>query len=318
MAEESVRKRTNLGRGLDALFGDEDDDYGPIDRLRQSRLLPIEQLEPNPYQPRKVFDPAAMESLVESVREQGILQPILVRPVADERDRYQIIAGERRWRAAQQAKLHEVPAVIRDLTDLEALQIAIVENVQRSDLSAIEEAEGYRRLIDEFGYTQADLARVIGKSRSHIANTLRLLDLPVEVMTMLDERKLTAGHARALLTSADPLATAKIVVEQDLSVRQTEAMARKQPPDPEEALGIPPALSAGSATSGPSGPSGRGRPVSGPKDPDTAALEQEMSNLLGLKVTIDSGRGQAGSLTIHYQTLEQLDDVLHRLSHGAR
>jgi ParB family chromosome partitioning protein len=306
--EETARKRNNLGRGLKALFGDED----PTEEIqaagrgeggRDRRVLPIEFLEPNPYQPRRTFDEEALASLVASIKGQGIVQPILVRPAPGRGERYQIIAGERRWRAAQRARLHEVPVVIRELTDAEAAQIAIIENVQRADLTPIEEAEGYRRLIAEFEYTQEDLARTVGKSRSHIANTLRLLDLPGDVRALVEDGKLTAGHARALLACPDPSAAARQVVERGLNVRQTEELARQG--------GAPRQRPRGKSAAG---AAAENRVV----DPDTAALEQEMSNILGLRVTITGGSGESGSLTIHYGTLEQLDDVLHRLSQGRR
>lgn len=312
--EDQGRRRTNLGRGLDALFGEEGDGYGPLDRLRQTRTVPIEHLVPNPHQPRRRFDEEALQNLVDSVREQGVLQPILVRPIAGDDSRYEIIAGERRWRAAQKAQLHDVPVIVRELSDLEALQIAIVENVQRSDLTPLEEAEGYRRLIQEFSYTQDDLAKAVGKSRSHIANTLRLLDLPERVRGLLHEGQLTAGHARALLACPDPDAAAREVVSRGLNVRQTEALARDG--------------AAPKSRSGSGGARSSASPVprraleagEAEKHADIVALEQEMSNLLGLRVSIqtEDGGSQAGSLSIHYRTLEQLDDVLHRLSHGSR
>jgi len=313
--EEAPRRRHGLGRGLDALFGDDETDYGGLDKLRQSRLVPTAHLAPNPYQPRRSFADEELESLAASVREQGILQPILVRPDPARSDRFQIIAGERRWRAAQRAKLHEVPVVVRDLSDVDALHLAIIENVQRQDLTALEEANGYRRLIDEFGHSQEDLARAIGKSRSHIANTLRLLELPEAVRDLLQSGKLTAGHGRALLACDDPDAAAREVVAKGLNVRQAEALARRgAAPRPRGRRSAAEASDAASADAGPapSGAAGAG------KDPDTVALEQEMSNILGLRVVIEAKGDHAGTLTVHYRTFEQLDDILHRLSHGGR
>ena len=299
---DGERRRANLGRGLDALFGDAGDD--DLDRVRQARVVPIELLSPNPYQPRRRFDEDEMERLVDSVREQGVLQPILVRPVAGDEGAYQIIAGERRWRAAQRARLHEVPVVVREFTDVEALQIALVENIQRQDLTPMEEADGYRRLLQEFSYTQEDLGRVVGKSRSHIANTLRLLDLPDEVRDLVQDGQMTAGHARALLTLPDPVAAARTVIDRGLNVRQTEALARGETPTKD-------------AGERPAGRSRARAEPSAPKDADTLALEQEISGQLGLKVSITVTDDQSGTVAIRYGSLEQLDDLLRRLS-GSR
>ena len=288
MTEE--RGRPRLGRGLSALLGDQASDYAALDELRESKTVPIEYLKPNRFQPRRDFDEAEIESLAASIREQGILQPILVRRDPERQNAYEIVAGERRWRAAQRAQLHEVPVLIKDLSDEKALEVAIVENVQRQDLNALEEAEAYRRLADEFHHTQEDLAKVVGKSRSHVANTLRLLGLPEEVKEMVARRTLSAGHARALLNAEDPVKLARAVAARGLSVRETEKLVQS-----------------GRAAKPP-----RAAPE---KDTDTRALEHELSNLLGLKVTIDF-RDKGGQLVIHYRTLEQLDDVLHRLSHA--
>ena len=288
----SAKRRNSLGRGLDALFGEEESDD-----VRSPTLIPLDRLAPNPYQPRRQFDDSEMESLVESVRAQGILQPILVRPDPTDSDRFQIIAGERRWRAAQQAPLHDVPVLVRALSDVEALQVAIIENVQRQDLNPIEEADGYRRLINEFGHTQDDLGRAVGKSRSHIANTLRLLDLPDGVRDMVVSGRLSAGHARALLTQPDPTASAQIVVDRGLNVRQTEALARGD---------APPRRKGGRQTAA----NGNGLPG---KDADTLELETQLSNRLGLRVTIDAEPQGSGQVTIRFGTIEQLDDLLARL-----
>ena len=231
--------------------------------------------------------------MVESVREKGILQPILVRP---HDGGYEIIAGERRWRAAQRAQLHEVPVIVREFTDREALEVALVENLQRQDLSPLEEAEGYRRLIDEFSHTQEELAKALGKSRSHVANMMRLLGLPDPVKDMVAQGRLTAGHARALLTASDPVGLARAVVDKHLNVRQTEKLAQEE---------------GGKATKAAKG----GRPPAHAKDPDTAALERDLTELLGVRVTIKP-LGKGGELTVHYGSLEQLDDVLSRLTAG--
>lgn len=285
--------RQNLGRGLAALFGEETQaaDTAELDRIRPLKMVPIEFLRPGRFQPRHNFDPAQIQSLVDSVREKGILQPILVRRLPNEPNAYEIVAGERRWRAAQVAQLHEVPVTIRELADREALEIALVENIQRENLNAMEEAEGYRRLLEEFQHTQEDLAKAVGKSRSHVANMMRLLSLPDAVRAMVEGGDLSAGHARALIGVDNAEAIARDVVKQGLNVRQTEKLiqAGRSPARPVKAAPPPP-----------------------PKDTNTLALERDLSNLLGLKVSI-SFRGGAGELTVHYQTLDQLDDVLRRL-----
>lgn len=293
---EVEHKRRNLGRGLSSLLGeDEPADLGELDKLRSSKTVPVEFVRPGRFQPRHNFDDERFQELVESVRAKGILQPILVRRHPDDRNSYEIIAGERRWRAAQMAQLHDVPVIIREFSDKEALEVALVENLQRQDLSAIEEAEGYRRLMEEFQHTQEDLGKVVGKSRSHVANTLRLLTLPALVRTMVEEGTLSAGHARALLGSPNAEALAEKVAAKGLSVRQTEKLAQSE--------GGKTARSSGAAD----------KPGEERRDADTVALERDLSNLLGLKVNIKFF-GSGGELTIHYNSLEQLDDVLHRLS----
>jgi len=294
-------KRRNLGRGLAALFGEESADYAELDRVRATKAVPIEHLHPNPLQPRHDFEVEALKSLAESIVENGILQPILVRRDPARPSEYQIVAGERRWRAAQMAELHEVPVVIRELSDGQALEVAIVENVQRQDLNPIEEAEGYQRLIEEFSHTQEMLSRVVGKSRSHIANTLRLLALPQAVKDLIAERRLTAGHARALVGLSEAETLARRIAKDGLSVRQAESLAQR-------------ARSGGTAPAGGGKAAARSR-AGREKDPDTLALERDLTNLLGLKVTIELHE-HGGALTVHYQTLEQLDDVLRRLSHA--
>ena len=280
-------RRRHLGRGLSALLGEDTAEPAPADNARAPRFVSLDLLRPGRFQPRRRFGQEEMDSLEASIREKGVIQPILVRKTNDQA--YEIIAGERRWRAAQRAGLHELPVVVRELTDREALEIALVENVQRADLSPIEEALGYQRLMTEFDHTQEQLSKVVGKSRSHVANLLRLLDLPPGVKTLLDGGKITAGHARALLGAEDAETLARQVVSRNLNVRQTERLtqlgkkrnARKQ------------TLSA--------------------KDTDTLALERELSAILGLKVTLKPS-GKAGDLTVRYESLEQLDDVVQRLS----
>ncbi len=287
MNDDPAKGQQKLGRGLSALFGEEQEDYANLDAARQGKMVPIEQLSANPFQPRRSFDEEELKSLAESIEAHGVIQPILVRRDPDDPNSFQIVAGERRWRAAQLARQHEVPVSIRNISDSDALEIAIVENVQRQDLNPVEEALGYQRLIDEFTHRQEDLAKTVGKSRSHIANTLRLLNLPDEIQAMLVNRDLTAGHARALLNTERPIDLAKDVVKNGLSVRQTERLAQ--------------------------GPAAKAKPdQKPPKDADTLALERDMSELLGLKVTVNF-RENGGQLTIHYNSLEQLDDVLGRL-----
>ncbi|NKB55463.1 MAG: ParB/RepB/Spo0J family partition protein [Alphaproteobacteria bacterium] len=284
-------KRRGLGRGLSALLGDEAEDYASLDRLRLSKMVPIEFLRPGGVQPRKHFDDESISALVESIREKGVLQPLLVRRHAEHTNAYEIVAGERRWRASQRAGLREVPVVIKELDDSEALEIALIENVQREDLTPIEEAEGYRRLMDEFDHTQEALAQAIGKSRSHIANLLRLLTLPDSVKQLVNEGTLSAGHARALINTDAPDELARAVVRRGLNVRQTEKLVKQQGDAPVR------------------------EPIA--RDPNIVALENDLGQLLGLKVTIKT-RGEGGTLDIAYETLEQLDDVLHRLTHGEK
>jgi ParB family chromosome partitioning protein len=289
MAEEA---RPRLGRGLAALIGDAGAETAAIDRLRGQRVVPIEFLRPNPRNPRKDFNEAELDDLTVSIKERGILQPILVRTITGVADAYEIVAGERRWRAAQRASVHDVPIILIEADEKAALEIAVIENVQRADLNALEEAMGYEQLGNEFGYSQGDLARIIGKSRSHIANTLRLLKLPKLSRRMLAEGHLSAGHARALLSVADPDAVARRIVDHGLTVRDVERIAQK------EAEG-------GSAN-------GKTRPARAEKDTDTRALEKDLSDALGLAVSID-GRGDRGEVRIRYRDLEQLDALCARL-----
>ncbi|WP_332689369.1 ParB/RepB/Spo0J family partition protein [Bosea sp. (in: a-proteobacteria)] len=294
MAEEQGRSR--LGRGLAALIGDVGDEIGAIERSRGQRKVPVEFLRPSARNPRRIFDDAELEELTASVRERGILQPIIVRAFPGMLDAYEIIAGERRWRAAQRAGLHEVPVILVEANDREALEIAIVENVQRADLNAIEEAAGYERLIAEFDYTQNDLAKVIGKSRSHVANTLRLSKLPEPVRRMVGEGTVSAGHARALLSVSDPEQVAKRIVEQGLTVRDIERLGQ------EEARGETKSVPANAAASA--------RPE---KDPDTRAVEKALEEALGLGVAIKHRANGGGEMKISYKTLEQLDALCRRL-----
>jgi ParB family chromosome partitioning protein len=279
-----------LGRGLAALLGEQPPTA--MGELAGPRPIPVAFLSPGHFQPRGPIEPDSLTELIESVRARGILQPLLARPDPQMPGHFQIIAGERRWRAAQAAGLHEVPALVRDLTDPDAMAAALVENLQRQDLNAIEEAEGYRRLLDEFGMTQEQLGEAVGKSRSHIANTLRLLNLPLAVQGEVRKGALTAGHARALLSHPDPMAAALSVIARGLSVRQTEALAARQPGGPDA-----------------TGHASRIRS----KDPETAALEADLSERLGLKVEI-AFDGKAGSVRIHYRTLDQLDGIVTLLS----
>jgi ParB family chromosome partitioning protein len=283
---EGGRKR-GLGRGLSALFGDESEEHAVFDRQRLTRGVPIAQLRPGRFQPRRMFDDDSLRALADSIRDKGVLQPLLVRRHPDDADAYEIIAGERRWRAAQMARLHEVPVVVKELDDRGALEVALVENIQRQDLTPLEEADGFRRLMEEFNHTQEALAQAVGKSRSHVANMMRLLSLPEPVKRLVESGELTVGHARALLNAADPTGLAREIVKRGLNVRQAEALAK---------AGKAPRRSAAAPA----------------KDADTAALERDLTAQLGLKVAVNfSGRG--GSLTIHYRTLDQLDDVLRRL-----
>jgi ParB family transcriptional regulator, chromosome partitioning protein len=288
-ADEAARSR--LGRGLAALIGDAGDETSAIERTRSQRRLPVEFLRPNPRNPRRMFSDLELDELAASIRERGIIQPILARTVRGSVDAYEIIAGERRWRAAQRAGLHDVPVVLLEVDDREALELAIIENVQRTDLNALEEAMGYEALGTEFKYGQDDIARIVGKSRSHVANTLRLLKLPESVKTYLRDGKISAGHARALLGEPDPEALAHAIVERGLNVRQVEAIAQER------------------AGNGGKTPRPRRRVD---KDADTAALEKRLSDALGLVVTIDP-RGHGGELRIKYRNLEQLDLVIRRL-----
>ncbi|QIB34037.1 ParB/RepB/Spo0J family partition protein [Ancylobacter pratisalsi] len=301
MADDGGRSR--LGRGLAALIGDmgemSDLAGAPSRPAGGQRRVPLAFLRANPNNPRRSFAEEDLEDLAGSIRERGVIQPIVVRAVSGQRDAFEIVAGERRWRASQRAGLHEVPIVIVEVDDREALEIAIIENVQRADLNPLEEAAGYQSLSDQFGYSQNDLARVIGKSRSHVANTMRLLKLPDSVKTYLADGRLSAGHARALLTQDDPEHLARVIVEQGMNVRAIEALAQELNGAKAEAAG---------------------KPARKPKavaalDADTAALQRRLSDELGLQVSLRHD-GEAGEVRIRYSSLDQLDEICRRLSAG--
>jgi ParB family chromosome partitioning protein len=276
---------SRLGRGLSALIPD-----APAALQDTLRMLPIEALEPGPFQPRGGMDGESLEELAASIREHGILQPILARPKPGEPGRYQIVGGERRWRAAQVAQLHEVPVVVRNFEDREAMAAGLVENLQRQDLNAVEEAEGYRRLLDEFGLTQENLGKAVGKSRSHVANTMRLLGLPDSVRDMVRKGILSAGHARPLIGNPEAERLAGHIVLRGLNVRQAEALVAMKP-KPEA------------------------NPRGAPRDPETASLERELSDRLGLRVSI-SHEGRGGKMIVRYRDLDQLDGLIRLLNGG--
>lgn len=287
MAEERHR---GLGRGLSALIGDKPAaTTSEAGQPKGVRTVPVAFLRPNRFQPRKTFQAEELQDLANSIKEKGVLLPILVRPIAGESNSFEIVAGERRWRASQMAKLHDVPVVVREMTDSESLELAIIENVQRSDLNAVEEAAAYQELIERFGYTQEKLAHEVGKSRSHIANTIRLLKLPDAVKVMVRDGKLTAGHARTLIGLPDAEERAREIVEGGLNVRQAEQRSSTKPAKPKSH-------------------------APHEKDPDTRALESSLTNMLGLKVEILDKGEKGGELKVVYKTLEQLDDVVRRLN----
>ncbi|MCV6594397.1 MAG: ParB/RepB/Spo0J family partition protein [Silicimonas sp.] len=287
-------ERRGLGRGLSALMADVDAGpaVAPSAPRKAEQVIDIARIKPNPDQPRRTFTEEALAELTASIKEKGIIQPMILRVNPRDPDGYEIVAGERRWRAAQRAQLHEVPAIVRELDDTEVLELAIIENIQRADLNAVEEAAGYRQLMDRFGHTQEKLAEALGKSRSHIANLLRLLNLPEPVLDMVRGGELSAGHARALVTSEEAETLAREIVKKGLSVRQTEALAK-----------------------GPKAPKSLPDNVTPMKDADTRHLEQDLSATLGMKVSIDHKPGQeSGSITVRYKDLTQLDEVCRRLS----
>ncbi|MEG3172410.1 ParB/RepB/Spo0J family partition protein [Sphingomonas sp. ZB1N12] len=297
MSDGNKRGRPGLGRGLNALLGEmaRETPVSADGAARQSsgvRMLPVSSLSPHPDQPRRHFDEAMLDELAASIASRGLIQPIVVRPHGHD---YQIVAGERRWRAAQRARLHEVPVVVRDFDDAETLEIALIENIQREDLNAIEEAQAYQRLAGEYGHTQEVLAKIVHKSRSHVANLLRLLELPAQVQSQVVDGSLSMGHARALLGSPDVESLADQVVSRGLSVRETERLARDAKP----------------------GRSRSGKPAElRIPDADIAALERQLADLLGLQVRV-AHTETGGTLTLSYSTLDQLDMVCQRLTGGA-
>ncbi len=290
----AAKRQTGLGRGLSALMADVLADEARTDttsQVKPDQVVPIEKIYPNPDQPRRHFRQEDLEELAASIREKGIIQPLILRNNPRKEGGFEIVAGERRWRAAQLAQLHEVPAVIRDYSDTEALEIAIIENIQRADLNPLEEAAGYRDLMERFGHTQEKLGEVLGKSRPHIANLLRLLKLPESVQALVREEKLSAGHARALITAEDPEALARQVIARGLSVRETEKLAKKSAPAP------------------------RTKASQLEKDVDTIQLEKDMEASLGMKVSIDHKQGgTSGKVTISYRNFDDLDEICRRLS----
>jgi ParB family chromosome partitioning protein len=282
---EDARPRA-LGRGLSALIGDEAAPTRGEAQAKGVRTLPVAFLRPNPHQPRKRFGEEELRELAASLRERGVLQPILARPVHGEANAFEIVAGERRWRAAQLANLHDVPVLVRDISDSESLELALIENIQRADLNAIEEANAYQELMDRYGYTQETISQHIGKSRSHVANTLRLLKLPESVKAYVWQGKLSAGHARTLIGHPDPEILAKAMVDELITVRQAEAV-KKSGKKPVHKLPV--------------------------KDPNIAAYESSISNVLGLKVQIAHHGDKGGEVRISYKSLEQLEEIVHRL-----
>jgi ParB family transcriptional regulator, chromosome partitioning protein len=296
MNDNKDRKR-GLGRGLSALMADvaETESVAARGTAAAEKFVPIEQISPNPEQPRKRFDQGDLDDLAASIKEKGVIQPLIVRQRAD--GTYEIVAGERRWRASQMAKLHELPVIVRSFTDVEVLEVAIIENIQRADLNSIEEAAGYRQLMDRFGHTQEKMAEALGKSRSHIANLLRLLNLPDPVLEMVRAGDLSAGHARALVPARDPVKLAQQIIKGGMSVRAAEALVKK------EAAGE----GNGSKRTSRSGTS--------EKDADTRALEADLTANLRMKVVLNHKPGQEqGQMVLHYDSLDQLDDLCRKLS----
>ena len=290
MAEEA---RSRLGRGLAALIGDAGEETAAVERVRAPRRVPVEFLRPNPRNPRIIFSEEELEGLAASIRERGVIQPILVRSVAGAADAYEIIAGERRWRAAQRAGSHDVPIVLMEASDRDSLELAVIENVQRADLDPIEEAKGYAALAEEFGHSHDEIAKLVGKSRPHVANTVRLLKLPQVVQGYIHSGKLTAGHARLLVNQPNAQELAEEIIDRGLNVRQVEKWGRDD--GARQARELKPR-----------------RPAKEGKDPDTIALEKRVSDALGLQVSVDH-RGDWGVLSITYSSLEQLEEVLMRL-----
>jgi ParB family chromosome partitioning protein len=298
MADKPIKNR-GLGRGLSALLSDVSpkEDSASADADRREVSLPIDRLHPNPDQPRRAFDPQALEDLAASIAEKGVIQPLIVRKDPNRDGHYEIVAGERRWRASQVAGLHQVPVLVRDFSDSEVLEVAIIENIQRADLNAIDEAAAYRQLMDRFGHTQEQIATGLGKSRSHIANLLRLLTLPNDVQALVTDGRLSAGHARALVGAENPMALARQIIVKGLSVRQTESLAKKASSKAEKA-------------------DKKSKPHT-ERDADTIAIENELAATLKMGVSIkhESGK-ESGEITLRYRNLDQLDDLLRLLSGG--
>jgi len=278
--------KKGLGRGLSSLMGDNDTQHSATSSSSSQTAISISKLRPSPLQPRRVFDKNSINELAESIKSKGLVQPILVRPSNANEGEYEIIAGERRWRAAQVAQLHEIPAVIRNLNDTESLEIAIIENVQRSDLSPIEEAAGYKKLMENYNHTQEQLSEVVGKSRSHIANIIRLLSLPQSIQDMISQGSISSGHARAIMNSAFPEQLAEKIINENLSVRATEALVKEKKEGPKKVK---------------------------LKDPDTIDLEKKLTDILGLDVKISHRGKQGGSLKVTYKSLDQLELVTKKL-----
>ena len=291
MAEK--QKSRGLGRGLSALMADVSQDQTTAEQARRpDMMVPIEKIRPNPDQPRRHFDDTALEELAASIREKGVIQPLIVRRDPSREGHFEIVAGERRWRASQIAKLHELPVLIREYSDTEILEVAIIENIQRADLNAIDEAAGYKQLMDRFGHTQEQLASALGKSRSHIANLMRLLSLPEDVQDMLTAGQLTAGHARTLVGNEQASSLARQIMLKGMSVRDAEALVRKPGKTPNTKT-----------------------PRKSGKDADTLQIESELSATLKMPVSIDhDAQGESGRVTLRYRDLEQLDDLLRLLS----
>jgi len=291
MSDEAPRKRpSGLGRGLSSLLGEVAQEAPVSGGTRGSvQMIPVASIEPHPSQPRFIFHEGGLDELAASISARGVVQPIIVRPHGH---RFQIVAGERRWRASQRARLHEIPAIVREFSDSETLEVALLENIQRQDLNAIEEAQAYKRLLDEYGHTQEELGKLVHKSRSHVANLLRLLELPAKVQVLVGTGELSMGHARALIPAADPEALAAEVVRRGLSVRETERLVQQARPRKVGEQG---------------GGDARG------SNADIAALERQLGDMLGLKVTIKHG-ARGGAVSLNYSTLDQLDMICQRLS----
>lgn len=294
----SQNKRSSLGRGLSALMADLQTDEAPAAREGAPRegtlMIPTEQIAPNPDQPRRIFDQTALSELADSIRTRGVIQPLIVRRHPQDANIYQIVAGERRWRASQIAQVHELPVIIRDFSDAEMLEVAIIENIQRADLNAIDEAASYRQLMTRFGHTQEKLAEALGKSRSHIANLLRLLNLPDQVQEWVREDKLSAGHARALVTAENPTVIARRIIDKDLSVREVESLMREKSTKPAKPRGN-----------------------TAEKDADTRALEGDLSATLKMRVQIKHAGSDGGQMVITYKDLDQLDRLCQVLAGNA-